>query len=220
MTYQRNRDGDYANPVAGIVFTLGPDYKEDDEERNLFACHERAVMARHVGGDPVLEGLGWTRTNLLECAEALQMTREEACQILAAEIAEDLAQFYDSEQYHRYLGLRLTDGVKVFATMAGAYWLLDVIASVQGNVKACTEERHQFWSIRREGSEADIYCHDGNMSESLAKKVWANPNNLDGWRGHLHYHQHIGYTDFVFREFELYAVVGEGGRVVMLPSEY
>lgn len=219
MSYQRNRDGDYANPVAGIVFTLGPDYKEDDEERNLFACHERAVMARHVGGDPVLEGLGWTRTNLLECAEALQMTREEACQILAAEIAEDLAQFYDSEQYQRYLGLRLTDGAKVFATMAGAYWLLDVIASVQclEKVKA---EPHQFWTLLRKGSEADVFCHDGNLPEGKHDKVWRNPTDLNGWGRHLHYHQHIDYTDIVFDRFELYAVVWGGSRVVMLPSEY
>jgi hypothetical protein len=43
----------------------------------------------------------------------------------------DLAQFIGTENYYRYLGINLTDGVKFLADEAGAYWLVDIVSIAQ-----------------------------------------------------------------------------------------
>lgn len=169
--------------------------------------------------------LEFTEPNLNAAFKQFGLNPEEARDIMANEIADDLLHCRGTEQYHRYMKCLITDGAKTFAELAGAHWLLDIISSVQGNVKACDNEDRQFWTILRTNDEADVFCWDGNMADDRAKKVWLNPCNLDNWRGHLHYHQHIEYTDLPFRKFELYAF--EGGlspdgpvqRIIMLPSE-
>ena len=175
-----------------------------------------------------LDGVLFTQSSLLTAFEAFGLDQEEARLILAGEIDDALAECRGTEEYHRYTnGCLLTDGALRFAKKAGAYWLLDIIASVQGNVRACTMEDRQFWRIvRKKGTtEADVFCWDGNMSDERNAKVWACPTNLDNWRGHLHYHQRIEYTDLVHDEFTLYAFSGglspDGPvrRIIMLPSE-
>ena len=48
----------------------------------------------------------------------------------------DLAQFTGTEAYYRYVGgTLLTDGTKYLANEAGAYWLMDLIASYQPILK-------------------------------------------------------------------------------------
>ena len=59
----------------------------------------------------------------------------------------DLNSFCGTTQYFRYLcGLKLTDGVKYLADEAGAYWLLDIIASYQTNPKT-RREHFQVWEL-------------------------------------------------------------------------
>ncbi len=60
----------------------------------------------------------------------------------------DLNQFTGTECYYAYLvGLKLTDGVKFMADKAGAYWLLDIIASYQLNSKTrFAENRFKYGS--------------------------------------------------------------------------
>ncbi|MCH7559291.1 MAG: hypothetical protein IIB56_17810 [Planctomycetes bacterium] len=57
----------------------------------------------------------------------------------------DLDQFTGTSQYYTYMaGLKLTDGVKYMADEAGAYWLLDIIASYQTDAKI-RREPFQVW---------------------------------------------------------------------------
>ena len=57
----------------------------------------------------------------------------------------DLDQFTGTSQYYQYMaGLKLTDGVKYIADEAGAYWLLDIIASYQTDAKI-RREPFQVW---------------------------------------------------------------------------
>ncbi|MCK9598089.1 MAG: hypothetical protein M0R06_03545 [Sphaerochaeta sp.] len=50
------------------------------------------------------------------------------------ELEAGLAQFYGSEQWYKasFGGVVYTDGVKYLADHAGAYWLIDAVASYQG----------------------------------------------------------------------------------------
>lgn len=220
MTYQPdpNNRRRFRDDGTGIRFVLGD---STDEEGTYLTPDERALTIYYGNADPVLAGIVRETRDLVAQAGALGMTDEEAKQILADEIASELLNFYGSESLHRHgMGrLLLTDGAVVFAELAGAMWLLDIIASVQclEKVKA---EPHQFWTLLRKGSEADVFCHDGNLPEGKRDKVWANPTDLPAWGRHLHYHQHIDYTDIVFDRFDLYAVEDAQGRVVMLKSEY
>ena len=60
----------------------------------------------------------------------------------------DLDQFYGTENYYHYLaGLKLTDGVKYLADEAGAYWLLDIIASYQTDPKI-RHQPFQVWELK------------------------------------------------------------------------
>lgn len=218
MTFQPdpNNRRRFRDDDAGIMFVLGD---SADEEGAYLSPSERAVTIYY--SDEVLGGIVRETQDLVAQAGALGMTDEEAKALLASEIECELMNFYGSESLHRHAlsRLLLTDGAVVFAELSGAFWLLDIIASVQC-IEKVKEEPHQFWTLLRKGSEADVFCHDGNMNDVLAKKVWANPTNLEAWRGHLHYHQHIDYTDIVFDRFDLYAVEGEAGRTIMLKSEY
>ena len=50
--------------------------------------------------------------------------------MIATELQDSLRQFTGSENVYRHLtGLRYTDGVKFLARNAGAFWLIDVVAS-------------------------------------------------------------------------------------------
>ena len=218
MTYQPdpNNRRRFRDDDAGIRFVLGD---STNEEGAYLSPSERAVTIYY--SDEVLGGIVRETQDLVAHAGALGLTDEAAKQIVASEIKCELANYYCSEQLHRHgLGrLLLTDGALAFAQQAGAFWLLDIIASVQCLEKV-KDEPHQFWTLLRKGSEADVFCHDGNLPEAQHKKVWANPTDLPAWGRHLHYHQHIDYTDIVFDRFDLYAVEDEAGRTIMLKSEY
>ncbi len=119
--------------------------------------------------------------------------------------ATDLAQFYGTENYYRYLaGLKLTDGVKFMAEEAGAYWLLDIIASYQCKAKI-RREHFQVWELK------------------LLPRVKGNPNaqpavvtmKTDSDRP-LMVKQEIMYTDFPLDSITLWLIDG----VILLTSEY
>ena len=209
--FEYNRITDCWESGIGLRFTI-PDGEED--------VQSLPVLMQ-------LDGLPFNCPSLLDAFEKFGLNQEEARQILAGQIDDQLTYCRGTEEYRYTNGCFLTDGALRFAKKAGAYWLLDLIASVQWNVRACTKEDRQFWRIvRKKGTtEADVFCWDGNMSDERNAKVWACPTNLDAWRGHLHYHQHIEYTDLVHDEFTLYAFNGglspDGPvqRIIMLPSE-
>lgn len=123
----------------------------------------------------------------------------------------DLAHFNGTEDYHVLTmskSLLATDGVKYLCEKAGAYWLMDVIASHQISMHVRREE-FQVWKLTKLHTEktpngAMIRCTDGNDKQIVQ--------------------QRIPYTDFPLEEFTLYAEVGSVDgvtpcRVVMLPGE-
>ena len=106
----------------------------------------------------------------------------------------DLKQFTGTEQYYRHLkGIVYTDGVKYLAEKAGAYWLIDLVASYQP-----LDVEFQVWKLRKNGDSYIAECTDGN--DNLVRS------------------QDIPYTDFPqdMMPFELYFQNG----VIFLPSEY
>jgi hypothetical protein len=112
------------------------------------------------------------------------------------------AQFTGSENWYRHsLNRRLlyTDGVKYVADTAGAYWLIDIIASVQ-HLPRVAKEEHQTWTLTVDGSKGVVVATDGNRRKLYTQK--------------------IEYTDFPLPELTLYAVGNSTERTVLLQSEY
>ena len=124
-------------------------------------------------------------------------------------LAADLAQFTGTENYyaHWMKRVKFTDGVKYLADAAGAYWLIDLIASWQLKAKVRREE-FQIWILtvgnrKRTGNKPMAYarCFPDTPEPKNANQVCV---------------QGIPYTDFPLDEIKLYLRDG----VIMLPSEY
>jgi len=117
------------------------------------------------------------------------------------ELEAELRQFTGTGHYYKYMfNIVLTDGTKYLADRAGAYWLMDVVASWQTAKKvAC--EHFQLWKLDvKEDKKATVLADDGNGNEIARQK--------------------IPYTDFPLRSQRLYLVNDGRYRVLMLPSEY
>lgn len=119
----------------------------------------------------------------------------------------ELAQFYGTSKYHRYIGgLVLTDGV-AFLVKNEAKWLVDVIASARVDPKV-RREPFEAWSLKvdLEKKTAVVTCTDGGKDGREPETLFA---------------QDIPYTDFPLESIELYAISDEslGAKVVMLTSE-
>ena len=112
------------------------------------------------------------------------------------EIESNLAQFTGTEHYYKHFlgGLLLTDGAKFIAEL-GAYWLMDIIGSIQNHPKIRNEE---FLTIKLvvKNDKAVFTAEDGDLN--------------------VLYSQKISYTDFPLDEIKLFV----SNKVVMLPSEY
>ena len=115
----------------------------------------------------------------------------------ATDLEYDLEQFTGSEQlYQHWLGIKYTDGIKYLADTAGAYWLIDYIASAQV-VKSVRQEPFQVWKLTvASDSSSDISADDGN--------------------GNIVFRKKIEYTDFPMKSVKLYLC----DNVLLLPSEY
>lgn len=118
----------------------------------------------------------------------------------AAELHSNLAQFSGTEQYHRIPGLLLTDGAHYLADKGMALWLVQAIASYQGekNVKS---EPFQVWTLMPKPNNAATLTM---QSDSGLPPIVT---------------QEIEYTDFPFdgqESFKLYVIDG----VCLLPCEY
>ena len=110
----------------------------------------------------------------------------------------DLAQFTGTENYYKYHGgLVLTDGIKYLADQAGAYWLLDIVASYQRKLAGVG---FQLWRIETCGlgnKSAVVTCREDSDQPDIVK-------------------QEIEYTDFPLDSFEFYVI----DNVILLKSEY
>jgi len=116
----------------------------------------------------------------------------------------DLNTFIGTTGYYRYLaGLKLTDGVKYLADEAGAYWLLDIIASYQLQDEI-RREPFQVWELKLSPNNATT----GKYEAVVTMKTDTNRPLL--------VKQQIEYTDFPLDSITLYLIDG----VILLTSEY
>jgi hypothetical protein len=124
----------------------------------------------------------------------------------------DLSQFTGTTNHYRWSGLFrncvLTDGTHYLAETAGAYWLMDAIASHQPRLRRHKDSRLrtlQFWTLKvdQQKHSAVLSCR----ADSAEK-----PAVL----------QRIEYTDFPLPEITIWVAVGQQGEptVLMVPSEY
>lgn len=123
------------------------------------------------------------------------------------ELKQDLRQFTGTEGYTRWSPLFrnfvLTDGAKYLAENAGAYWLMDAVAT---HVGAYRNEPFVVAKLARYKAKWMLELTDGNDdSEPFATQL-------------------IEYSDFPLDEIELYVIPQEveSGSVwvILLPSEY
>lgn len=107
----------------------------------------------------------------------------------------ELDQFIGTEQYYKnFLGLRYTDGVRYLAERAGAYWLIDYVASYQ---HLLSKHKFQVWKFTVKESQCVVEVTDGN-----GKKI--------------HKPDPIAFTTLPDGEVSVWLIDG----VLLLPSEY
>ena len=112
-----------------------------------------------------------------------------------------LSNFTGTEKYYRINPRTvLTDGTRYLAEEAGAYWLMDAIASYLP----------QFMG-KQDFIVAKLVRSSSNCSAQLT---------LDDGNGHVLDQQHIEYTDFPMTSIQLYACWNGELWVLMLCSEY
>lgn len=122
------------------------------------------------------------------------------------ELKQALLNFTGTENHWRHSpNVLLTDGAQFLAEEAGAYWLMDVIASYLPAVPA--EEGFLVATLLKYGK--DVGANAANFI--LADDVPANT---------VYARQHIDYTDFPLDEIKLYVARQGKDWVVMLTSEY
>lgn len=120
-------------------------------------------------------------------------------------LARDLDQFTGTAEYHRWSLLFnnfvLTDGVNFLAGQAGAYWLVDAIASHIGS-----------------------YKDEGFAVARLTKELVGWTLTIDDGNDNILASQEIEYSDFPLDEITLFVAPQESPAgtlwVIMLPSEY
>ena len=115
--------------------------------------------------------------------------------------AAELAQFTGTTTYYSHpLGLRYTDGVQYLAERGGAYWLLDAIASWQGDERVSQDpmlQQMQFWRLTVNDDRSALLVCDRD-------------------KGDMAVSQEIAWTNFPLEQITLYCQQG----VLLLPSEY
>jgi hypothetical protein len=118
--------------------------------------------------------------------------------VTAQELENEMAQYTGSEAYHKLtLGHLLgTDGVAMVAQKAGAFWLVDAIASYQQEpkIKALAI---QFWFLEVKDKKAELYCIEDKGKPKIVS-------------------QKIEYSDFPTGRWEFYVQ----NNIMMLTNEY
>lgn len=106
----------------------------------------------------------------------------------------DLAFFTGTTQYIRHWSRRLvyTDGINFLAERAGAFWLIDLVASYQP-----LKEVRQYWTLKIEDGKYCAECQD--------------------YEGKILVRQIIGFSDFPVNLLPFTCYLQDG--VLFLPSE-
>ena|SRR3990167_8814911 len=115
------------------------------------------------------------------------------------DLLNELRQFSGTEGWHKltFLPVLCTDGVKYLADRAGAYWLVDAIASYLPNV-------------RRTGDRMAV-CKLKKIAKSWLLTLEAGEKTIK---------QKIEYSDFPLEEITLYLCDNGFSWCLLLPSEY
>ena len=119
------------------------------------------------------------------------------------EILANLPNFYGTENYFRlspvFPNFVLTDGARYLADAAGAWWLMDAVASHLGSYR--DEGFVVAKLLRAKASNAWILRLEDGNDEVLADQI-------------------IKYVGFPLDEITLYVIAQDDLRVILLPSEY
>lgn len=129
------------------------------------------------------------------------------------ELKNELSQFTGTAGYTRYSpalfpNVLLTDGAKFLAEAAGAYWLMDVVAShlsslVEGESFVIAHLR----TYMGEHGRSAYFTLSRDLDEDEPIEVYAQ--------------QAVDYTDFPLDEVTLYVARDDAKTwIVLLPSEY
>ena len=124
------------------------------------------------------------------------------------EIEMNLSQFSGTEQYHRnpFHGKFLySDGVRYLAEAAGAYWLLDLLASYQPQLAKHKDQRlhqMQFWNLKiNPDHSATATCRaDSDVPPAVT--------------------QQIEFSDFPLPEIDIWVIQDQLGMLAILKTEY
>lgn len=108
-----------------------------------------------------------------------------------------------TEEYHRHMGLLITDGVKEFCETLECFWLLDVVASYQFQLRKQITHDRQYWKIEKPSEEAS----------TAVVSCWSMPNTSRDSK--LLIKQEIAFTTFPDQEGHIWVKDG----VALLPSE-
>jgi hypothetical protein len=116
-------------------------------------------------------------------------------------LEQDLQQFTGGEViYKHFTGMHYTEGMQYLAEQAGAYWLIDAIASYQTSKVIRSNPRlldFQLWELTVTENSAVLMCReDSGMKPVIEQK--------------------IEYTDFPLPSLKVYVE----GWIVLLPSEH
>ena len=111
-------------------------------------------------------------------------------------LEDDLWQFTGTLHYYQHFtGLRYTDGIRFLAEQAGAYWLIDLVASYQHKLRNIP---FQVWQLTVNNDHTALIT----MREDTGLP--------------LRVRQEILYTDFPLHSFSWYCDNG----IIMLKQEY
>jgi hypothetical protein len=165
--------------------------------------------------DLVLSYSDITEKQLFKAAEKDIETKQRLLEIARKQLKRDLDGFYATGEWHHHrcfarYPVFLTDGALYLAEHGGAgattaYWLMDVIASYQGEKQMKRIENPQLWKIE---------CFGEGSKRSCVVSYGKNPNKSI-------IKQEIEWTNFLLNEYELYASLepfDESGKLALIIS--
>jgi|GEM_PF-1169763 len=152
------------------------------------------------------------RPEMMICDSCLERSRKRNAKLHKIETENALANFINGDGHHHLAnGLRHTDGIQCLGDMAGAFWLIDLIASYQPQLKKEGHEYFQLWYVTRSTSGLQYPEPCANVN-GCTVTAWEDTPNIE--RQPL-VTQEIPATDFPLDSIKLYCIDG----VLMLPSE-
>jgi hypothetical protein len=211
------------HPYIAMLRRLGIPEESMPELRNKDAVLK--AMLNGIGESAekfewVISNTDITQAELLAAGGPAE--RKHFYKMLAKKLDHELAYFSGTTKWYRHGGfwrheILLTDGVMYLAEHGGrnngtAFWLIDAIASYQGE-KVLARHLFQVWKLIVTEAEGQFRC---------ARLICTNGNNDKPI-----VEQAIEYTDFLLDEITLYASVepvDEMGKkkqvIILLPGEY